>query len=190
MVKHRRNSSLAGCVMLVGVLIMAVSSEQAWGHFEIAHILKFLPLGASHDFAFDQAIFSDGTISDVRPAILIVCVVVGLCALALFVTRVRGLGLLWRVISLGAMVIVGVIVVDLWSVVNDPGGVMQNSDSRGAQTLGTIFKIGQTFNALKAGPGPGLWMLTVGAGLAVVGALIPAFRSKETVPEPPHYQPS
>ncbi|HEY0166736.1 MAG TPA: hypothetical protein VGB75_06805 [Jatrophihabitans sp.] len=179
MFRHRRNNGLAGIVMLNGVVLMAFGSTLPWGRFEVGGTNKeTLPYGGSHEFGFDQTITSDGSLSDFGPTILVISGVVALCALALFATRIRGLGALWRVISLVSLVPVALVVGSLWSVFDDdPGTEMEGTDS----ALVRAFGLAMRTNAVSSSIEPGLFLITIGCGVAVVGSLIPAFRSKEVI---------
>lgn len=183
MVRHRRNNALAGIVMLNGVLVMAAGSTLPWGEFSFGGLLdqSSSPYGGRHVFGFDQTIMPTASVSDFRPAILIISGVVALCALALFATRVRGLGALWRVIALGSLVPVAMVVVSLWSVFdNDPGTEMAATDSAPVRAFGVALGP----YAGNSSIGPGLFALTIGCGVTMLGALIPAFRSKQVISEP------
>ncbi|HEV2887098.1 MAG TPA: hypothetical protein VGX49_09335 [Jatrophihabitans sp.] len=182
MVRHRRNNALAGIVMLNGVLVMAVGSTMPWGEFEVGGLNQpTLPYQGRHVFGFDQTITSTGSVSDFHPAILIISGVVALCALALFATRVRGLGALWRVIALGSLVPVALVIGSLWSVFDDdPGTELEATNSAPVRAFGLAMRT----NAVTSSIGPGLFALTIGGAVAVLGALIPAFRSKQVIGEP------
>lgn len=186
MVRHRRNNGLAAIVMLNGVLLMAFGSTLPWGEFRVGPgAIEFggfnnetLPYGGNHIFGFDQTITPHDWLFDSGRVILIISVVVALCALALFVTRVRGLGALWRVISLVSLVPVAMVIGSLWSVFDEtPGTDIAQSDSAPVRAFGLAMQTGLVTSLI----GPGLFLVTIGFGLAAVGSLIPAFRSKQVI---------
>ena len=188
MVRHRRNNGLAGIVMLNGVALLALSSTLPWGHFEVGGLNQpTLPYNGSHTFGFDQTITSHGSVTDFGRAILIISGVVTLCALALFATRIRGLGAVWRVISIGSLVPVVLVVGSLWSVFDeDPGTEMEATDSAPVRAFGLAMRT----NAVASRIEPGLFLLTIGCGVVALGCLIPASRSKQVVnqhKQPPRY---
>jgi hypothetical protein len=181
MFRHRRNNALAGIVMLNGVILMAFGSSLPWGEFEYGGSDKpTLPYAGHHVFGFDQTITSNGSVTDFGPVILIVSGVVALCALALFLTRVRGLGALWRVVALGSLVPVALVIGSLWSIFDEtPGNDLARTDSAPVRAFG----VAMNNHAVSSSVGPGLLLTTLGFGVAVVGSLIPAFRSKQAVRE-------
>lgn len=189
MIRHRRNNGLAAIVMLNGVLLMALGSTLPWGEFslggyggpgpgDVSYGRETLPYGGSHIFGFDQTVTPHDWLFDSGPVILITSGVVALCALALFVTRVRGLGALWRVISLVSLVPTALLIGSLWSVFDEtPGTDIAQSDSAPVRAFGLAMKTGSVTSSI----GPGLLLLTVGWGLVAVGSLIPAFRSTRVI---------
>lgn len=189
MIRHRRNNGLAGIVMLNGVLLMAFGSTLPWGDFtlhgyggpgpgDVSYGRETLPYGGSHIFGFDQTITSHDWLTDSGRVILIISGVVALCALALFVTRIRGLGAVWRVISLVSLVPVALVIGSLWSLFDEtPGTDIAQSDSAPVRAFGLAMQT-RTVTSLI---GPGLFLVTIGCGLVAVGSLIPAFRSTQVI---------
>jgi hypothetical protein len=65
-----------------------------------------------------------------------------------------------------------------WGVVDDPASVVADPESATGTILGLGVSIGEFFGVATLRPGLGLWLLTVGAGFAAIGALIPAARGR------------
>lgn len=197
MIRHRRNNGLGAILMLNGVLLMAFGSTLPWGDFtlhgyggpgpgDVSYGRETLPYGGSHIFGFDQTITPHDWLFDSGPVIQVVSGVVALCALALFATRIRGLGALWRVISLASLVPVALVIGSLWSVFDEtPGTDISQSDSAPVRAFG----LAMTTRAVSSSIGPGLFLLTIGCGLAAVGSLIPAFRSTQVIHPPDRQAP-
>lgn len=178
MVKHRRNNALAGFVILFGVLLMAAGSTLPWGQFDIGFDQSSLPYGGSHIFGFDQTIAFDGSVSNFGRTILIISGIVALCALALFVTRIRGLGAAWRVIALGSLVPVAPVIGSLWSIFDEtPGTDLEQADSAPVRAFGLALRT----HGVTSTVGPGLMLITLGFGVVAVGSLIPAARSQRVI---------
>ncbi len=180
MVRHRRNNAPAGFVLLVGALLMAAGSTLPWGEFDVAAGLDQppLPYNGNHIFGFDQTIAYDGSVSNFGRTILIISGIVTLCALALFATRVRGLGAAWRVIALGSLVPVAPVIGSLWSIFDEtPGTDLEQADSPPVRAFGLALRT----HGVTSIVGPGLMLLSLGFGVAVVGALLPASRSRRVV---------
>lgn len=180
MVRHRRNNAPAGFVLLVGALLMAAGSTLPWGDFQLLTGLDQppLPYGGSHIFSFDQTIAYDGSVSNFGPVLLIVSGAVALCALALFATRIRGLGAAWRLIALGSLVPVARVVGSLWSIFDEtPGTDLARADSAPVRAFGVAMQT----HAVTSGVGPGLMLISLGLGVTVLGSLIPASRSRQLV---------
>jgi len=177
MFRHRRNNGLAAIVMLNGTALTAFGSTLPWGHFEVSGLNKdTLPYHGSHEFGFDQTVGFGGSLPDFGPVILIISGIVTLCALALFVTRVRGLGALWKALSLVSLVPLALAIWSLWSVFDEtPGNDLAKSGSAPIRAFGVAMNA----NAVTSTMGPGLFLVTIGCAVAVLGSLIPAFRSKQ-----------
>lgn len=171
--RHRRNSSLAAVVMLVGSALIAFGSTQSWAGVSV--------LTDKVDLDWDKTVTSDGSVSNFEPFLLTVSIAVAVCALLLMVTRVRGLGVVWRLISLAFLASFTFVLVLTWQTVNDPALLSKHLPGGGVvQGLGgLITNFFKTTGALSVEPGKGLWLATIGCGLAAVGSLIPAFRSRE-----------
>jgi|GEM_PF-2853155 len=178
MVKHRRNNALAGFVMIFGALLMAGGSTLPWGEFTIGFDQPSLPYGGSHIFGFDQTIAFDGSVSNFGRTILIISGIVTACAVALFATRVRGLGAAWRVMALGSLVPVAPVIGSLWSIFDEtPGTDLEQADSPPVRAFGLALRT----HGVTSTVGPGLMLLSLGFGVAALGSLIPAFRSQQVV---------
>ncbi|MDQ1743772.1 MAG: hypothetical protein QOE23_2111 [Pseudonocardiales bacterium] len=184
MVRHRRNNVPAGFVLLVGALLMAAGSTLPWGEFDVVAGLDQppLPYNGHHIFGFDQTIAYDGSVSNFGPVLLIVSGAVALSALALFATRIRGLGAAWRVMALGSLVPVTRMIGSLWSIFDEtPGTDLARTDSAPVRAFGVAMQS----HAVTSDVGPGLMIISLGFGMVALGALIPASRSQQVIRRTP-----
>ncbi len=180
MIRHRRNNALAGIVLLIAAILIASSAFLPWAHFEGPTIdLRAVTASVSYDMTPGvNAPDNDVT----RPAILIFGAVVGALALALVATRVRGLGVLWRLIAL--VVIAGPIIASwfVWTnVIADPAGYIGQDTSISGQLGAVGFNLAQALGLIRVAAGTGLWAMSIGAGLGFVAIWIPAVRSQTLV---------
>jgi len=183
MVKHRRHHAPSVIVLLVGVLLIAGGSALPWGEFSFEPGLDQppMPYGGSHVFGFDQTLAFGHSVVNFGPVLLAISGMVALCALALWFTRVRGLGIAWRVIALGSLVPLALVLDSLWSIFDEsPGTDLQQADSAPVRAFGlAVSNHGATSHV-----GPGLLMVSFGFVVVVLGCLIPAIRSKQVIPDP------
>ncbi|WP_139228914.1 DUF2510 domain-containing protein [Blastococcus tunisiensis] len=134
---------------------------------------------------FDRLLAPGGQYGNVEPLILGCAAALAVLALLLFVTRVPGLGVLWRVLALAALVLLGLTAVTAWSVVNDPASVVADPDTLAGQGFETGVALLEALGFAVVEPGVGLWLLTAGSAIAGIGVLVPATRSR-TVAALPH----
>jgi hypothetical protein len=189
--RHTRNHAVAGGAILVGAALIGFGASQEWvtGAVHIA----WGPLAGSTPnggLRFDVLVAPNGSYGDVTPLIIGAALVLALAAILLIATRVPGLGMLWRLLALPAVVGLVAICASAWSVANDPASVIVDGESpaadRPAATGGPDIWLtsAQAASARQVEPGPGLWLLTAGCGVAGIGALTPATRRTASVPEP------
>lgn len=163
MERHTRNNVVAGSIVLVGSLLVAFGVTQPWISVGTG-LLQRLGLRPGAPVGFDVP-NADGRDTDLRPYLLGGAVLFVVCAVALIATRVRGLGVVWRLLVLVGVVFLGLLAGEMWNFIGNPR---------------VSFTAVQDIGAASLRPGLGLWLLTAGLVLAVVGALVPA--TKGTVP--------
>ena len=162
--------------MLAGAVAIAVGTRQPW-----AVRSEHVPAARSTpdaSFGFGELLARTGTSDDVRPLLLGGAAVLGLMALLLLFTHIPRVGVLWRVAGLTAVIGLGAIGMSAWEVVNDPPLVIAASESSTGAAQGSLTSTAQFDSLVAFGPGPGLWLLTIGCGAAALGALIPARRRR------------
>ena len=185
MVIHRRNNAAAAIVLLLAAVLIAAATQ-------VPLVLFIGPdLSVAQDavsLGFTPGLEVNAT--DVTgSALLTAAAFIALLALALLITRIRGLGVLWR---LGALVILALPVLlglGMWQQVKDgPAEALRSPDAAiGERLLGFAASVAQDLGFYSFEPGMGLWMLSAGAVLGVLGVLIPAARSERWVGPPAGY---
>jgi hypothetical protein len=162
--------------MFAGAVAIAVGALQPWAvrseHVPAAR-------STSHgSFTFDELLARTGTYDDVQPLLFGGAAVLGLMALLLLFTHIPRVGILWRVAGLTAVIGLAAIGTSVWEVVNDPPLVIAASESSTGAAQGAVTSTAQFDSLVAFGPGPGLWLLSIGCGAAALGALIPARRRR------------
>jgi hypothetical protein len=127
-------------------------------------------------FGFATFLSEGGQGVDIRPFLLGGAVGLAVLALLLLVTRVRGLGVVWRVMALVVVAGVGLISVIAWTTIENPASVVTDPESPFGRSLESGTKLAQNLGLLEIKPALGLWLLTVGTGIAGIGLLVPALR--------------
>ncbi len=189
MIRHRRHHGWTVLVLLFGVLLIAAGSTLPWGEFALGGTDQPpVPYGGSHVFGFDQTVRFDHSVSNFGPALLIISGVLTLCSLALLLTRIRGLGIAWRVIALGSLVPLAPVLDSLWSIFDEsPGTDLEQADSAPVRAFGLAMRGGGVASTV----GPGLILISLGFVMVVLGCLIPAARSQQLIrpagAKPPTY---
>lgn len=161
---HRRNNAFGGIVVLVGSLLVVFGAVLPWIELKSAGVAVAagpVELQAAYKSAMD--------VGELPTVIMWLGVSTGLIALALIATRVRGLGVMWRIFALMTLAFPAVIAVALWS------AVLKGPDTK---TLGGMVQSAlQNTGLLTTEAGQGLYILTIGAALVLIGCFIPAIRS-------------
>lgn len=184
MERHTRNNAVAGVPVLVGAALMGFAATQPWANGTVTVPAGwFAGMMPGTNPGFDWLLTPGGGYGDVRPLMIGASAVAALAAIFLSATRMRGLGVLWRLLALPAVVGMSALAVSTWSVVNNPASVLADPGS----PLGRLLEGGvsglDAIGLLGIRPGMGLWLLTVGCGIAAIGLLIPALRHSTYIPD-------
>ena len=179
MAQNTRNHAVAGTALLIGAAVSAFAATQAWVSADATVPLgRYAGLGMNGSLGFDHFVTPGGSGGDVTPLLMGGAAALAVVALLLFATRIPGLGVLWRLVALATAGLLGLTAAAGWAVINDPVSVVADPESSAGTILGLGLSAAEFFTAGSVGPGLGLWLLTVGAGVAAIGALIPAARGR------------
>jgi hypothetical protein len=179
--QQTRNHSVAGVALLVGAAAIAFAATQPWITGAGALWGRLAGITVNGSLGFDLLVAPGGEHGDVKPVLFGCAAALAVLALLLFVTRVPGLGVLWRFLALATLVLVGFTAWAAWSVVGSPASVVADPDSLPGQGLDIAVDIAETIGVATIRPGLGLWVLTIGFGVTGIGALIPASRGTGSV---------
>lgn len=184
MIRHRRNNLAAGLVILTGAIIITFAPALPMVTFKTMSI--GLNIGVVDlDLNYEHEI--------VPPAILALFFTFGIimiiAAILLIATRVRGLGILWRVGTLLSFTITAMLIVYVWDVVGgDPLGLLNSTGT--TQTSGsvdidavtaTLEEILKGAGIISMTPAIGLYLATLGAAMILIGCCIPSIKRSEIV---------
>jgi hypothetical protein len=173
-----RNNATAGIPLLVSALIIGFASTQPWakGALNIpgGPLAEVTPNGS---LGFDVLLLPDGAgYGDFTPVLLGAAIFLGLLAIALTVTHVPGLGIVWRLLAAVTIVGLGALCAMAWMVVTDPVSAVRDDTSPVDEVLGGLAEAGRSLGLIDIAPGLGLWFLTAGVGIAAVSTFVPAGR--------------
>ena len=159
--------------------LVAFGATQAWATGVGTLLGRLSGLTINGSLGFDVLLVPGGQYGNVKPLLLGCAAALAVLALLLFATRVRGLGVLWRLLALATLVVLGLTAVAAWSVVNRPASVIADSESPLGEVLDFgVFSVLESTSLATVEPGVGLWLLTAGCAIVGIGALIPAGRGR------------
>ena len=186
MVRHRRGNAGAGILLLLAGLAIAVSATQPWMQLVGPNISlgsEVVGVGVNPSVAVpvDEELQSMVAFSGIAVAVL---------ACLLSVTRVRGLGVVWRLLALVVILLPALAAAEAWALIGDVEATEQ-SETTAVEQLGALMGDGlEALGLVTLEPTPGLFILTVGLVTALVGVLVPARRLQEWKGAPPQWEPS
>ncbi|MEV8212509.1 DUF2510 domain-containing protein [Leifsonia sp. NPDC077715] len=169
-VKHRRNHAVAAIGFIIAALLIGFGLLFPYGVFTLLKGADLL-VTPTHDFALDETSAA---------LLLAIAIFLAILGLLLLITRVRYLGVLWRILGLAAIVVPAIYAFTLWSFINDPTVTMKE------QSNGNVFS--EAFALVSDASrgsgwdltaGLGLWLLSAGVVCGILAALIPAIRRQE-----------
>jgi len=170
MIRERKNNALAGVTVLLGALVISFGAFRPLVRVQTAGV--GLDAGAIDFNVVPRMSIGAG---DMQGALLVLAALIGLCALLLIATRVRGFGILWRLFGLVGLLVPTAVTYYLWTVVQG-----DSANSSLVQKVGLVT----------VAPGEGLYALTAGVGIALIGLCIPASRRSEQMGAQPEQQPT
>jgi amino acid transporter len=186
---HRRNNTIAGLTQLLGAILIAAGAFTPWATITGPNLGISLG-GKSTSLGFDVIPNMDSSgDSDSKAVLAVLAGVIAVLALALIATRVRGLGMLWRLGSLVALIVPAVLTVYLWKLVTgDPAEIFHDPNASAADKIRGVLQAGfERLGLIHVDPGLGLWLLSIGSVLVFLGIWIPATRTKEPRDNPSPY---
>ena len=178
-VRHRRNHVVAGLGIVLSAILIAFAVTQPQANFTGPPIaisgLKVVNLTVTP---------SSGYKLDEQTLVLCLsfAVTLGVLGLLLLVTRVRFLGLIWRLGALAAITLPALLAISYWTFISDPtSGLKEGTDTSFAGQGLAMLADGTRGLAWDITPGIGLYLFTAGVVCAVLASLVPAIRHKDVV---------
>ena len=168
MIRERRNAYLASLFLLVGVACLVVGTYVPAIELSPKFGLDFGHLSIAPSTGVDS--------SDAFPIMLSFGAAILILAVLLGITRRRGLGILWRILTALFVVIPLTITAGLWNDVANPADIATDSNLSLGSRFGGLLAAA---NLGDASPGLGLWLLTLGCLVILVGCLVPSKKRKE-----------
>jgi hypothetical protein len=179
-VRRRRNHSITALGLIAAALLIGLSSLQDLVVLQ-APAARIQALGVLEvDLQPDGAVEPD---EEIQPIVLVCAAGLFLSGLLLLITRVRYLGIMWRLVALGSLLLPIVLAVTYWMFVDDPKRALVSQDDPALQEM---IRTGALVlnDALGGGfePRAGLYVLTAGCMLALISVFIPAIRRDVVLP--------
>jgi hypothetical protein len=183
MYRRRRSNVVPGVLLFLAAIVIGFATMQPWAHVSGPAFTVGLGDAKSPNIGFNMMPNADMGQDYTQPFLVGAAVALAVLGLALIATRVRGLGVVWRILAVLALALPALAAYVLWTYVNDPAGtVSESSDDVGTQLSALGLSLAQGIGLVKIEPGPGLWLLTAGTILALLAIVIPARRSTEFIP--------
>jgi hypothetical protein len=173
--------------MLAGAAIMAFGATKPWVALSGAVPWgKLAGLQLGHSLGFDQVVLQGPTLINAKGLVLGATLFVAIMSAVLLVTHTPGVGVVWRAISFVGTGLVAAVCAGCWMFVNNPVSTLTGGDdSLGSTILGGLQTALEDANMASVEPALGLWLVTIGGAIAVLGSLIPAFKTTVYRPGPP-----
>jgi hypothetical protein len=169
MIRKRRNAYLAGLFILVGVLLLIM------GTFMPA--INVTATGSTSVLGFTISKSASVGVPSLLPIMLAFGSMLLWAAAVLAFVRRRGLGILLRAWTLGCLIVPAMFTGTFWFLVQRPP-VTGSKD---------VFSIGKHITARAQGDisvasaGAGLWLLTLGCVVVIVGCFVPSTKYRELI---------
>ncbi len=113
-----------------------------------------------------------------RPLIIGFAIALGVLALALIATRVRGLGVLWRLLALLVLALPAWGVWEFWAIaIAQPDRFLADDPTTAGQIFGAGFRLAELIGAVHVDAGAGLWAISAACVLGLLALVIPAGKS-------------
>lgn len=171
-VRQRRNHAVAGIGVLLGAALASAGVTQPLMEYSTAafdvSVFRALNLGLKPSLP--------GSVDDQSGILLLaLCGVAALMGLLLLVTRVRYLGVMWRVIAIAAFLLPAWCTFVWWRWIRDPMGFFTSADM--PEPAKWASRLPETLGVLKITPELGIYLLSVGLLIGLISTLVPAIRS-------------
>jgi hypothetical protein len=178
-VGRRRNHAVAGLALVVAGALTWVATGQGFVRIDGPGFTEGLAskLGLGDRTGVDYLLSQDRRV--VLHVAALGLVVVGLL---LLVTRLRFLGLLWRLGGLCCVGLTGVFAYAGWRFVSDPASGIKDNGSAGSALFRGGVDLAHGLGLVHVKPGPGLCLVAAASIVALLGVLTPAIRRTRVTP--------
>lgn len=172
MIRKRRNAYLAALVIFIGTVLICFGA-----------VLPSIKVSAFGIDAYHVSLVPSGDVDPglAAPFIFGTSFFTLLAIVGLALARRRGWGIAWRLACFVLLLFPLIVVVDLWNDVITPTDIPKDDlASPPAKVLAELDHL-PFFKVTDATPAPGLWILTLGCLLVLIGLFIPAKKNQELV---------
>lgn len=177
-VRHRRNHAVAGLGFILSGLLIGFGATQTVANFSGPPIsitlLKSVGLSVTPSGGF-------GLDESVVPLMLSAAVALVVFGLLLLVTRIRYLGLVWRLGGLVALFLPAFLAISYWSSINDPITALQQGTDNAVADAALEAMRGTRGTLWDLSAAAGLYIVSAGVVCGIIAALIPAIRRTEAI---------
>lgn len=176
---QRRNNVLPGIVTMLGTALLLYSTTQPW--IRVAGPEVTISLGQVASSVFQPGFSPDADSAELR-TVLAVCAAIaaGFCLFWIF-SRGRGVGPVWRVMTILALALPAALFFPLWDMAHQNLSDMTAASGPVESMIRVVDDVAMNLGLYSISPDWGLYLWGGGLALAAIGLIIPAGKSVERV---------